>query len=187
MQIDNIQYLKAIFPAHPLQGGNTNTSGQGMGVSQVQGADAWHKADLTGQDIKLGIIGVGFYGYEAAVNSGDLPEPAASLCVDPIPNSNSKLREMVLSACSFPDSNAGRHGTAATEALMAVALRPRSTWLKYGMKPYLPAAVTWLIQQGVDIIKMSLGSNWHGPGHGTAFTGWSPFISVDRAIQRRIT
>ena len=47
-------------------------------------------------------------------------------------------------------------------------------------------AVTWMIAQGVDVINMSLGTGWEGPGDGTSPYDVAWISQVARAVDNGI-
>ena len=81
----------------------------------------------------------------------------------------------------LPESSR-QHGTAVTEAVFDIA--PEATYyiadpLSYGD---LLSTTNWMVEQGVDVINMSLGWTFSGPGDGTSHYSNAPTKSVDAAV-----
>jgi pSer/pThr/pTyr-binding forkhead associated (FHA) protein/subtilisin family serine protease len=115
---------------------------EGEGVSIV-GAHAWQAAGFTGQDIRIGVLDLGFDGYRDLLGS-ELPES--------------------VTASSFvygrePDRSGEVHGTACAEIVHEMA-PDAELFLAYydGTAVSEGRAVEWLIEQNVHIISHSAGS-----------------------------
>jgi pSer/pThr/pTyr-binding forkhead associated (FHA) protein/subtilisin family serine protease len=112
---------------------------QGEGVS-LTGADAWHAAGYTGQSIRVGVLDLGFDGYQDLLGSA-LPAN--------------------VTAASFaygvePDQTGVDHGTACAEIIHQMA-PDAELFLAYydGSLVSQGMAVEWLLDQGVHIISNS--------------------------------
>ena len=92
--------------------------------------------------------------------------------------SNSSVHTANLADCE----NGEVHGTAVTEALFDIA--PEATY--YIATPLtwgdLVDAVDWMIEHDIDVINMSAGWTWSGPGDGTSPYTSSPLNTVDTAV-----
>ncbi len=124
--------------------------GQGVGVTF---ANNWHEEGFTGQGVKVGVLDLGFGGYEALLGS-ELPE-------------NVTLK-------AFGDKsvlNVEVHGTACAEIVHEMA-PDAELYLAYydGTDLAMGQAVEWLISQDVDIISNSTGSNGLTPMDGSGFS-----------------
>ena len=144
---------------------------QGVGVHN---AGSWHAAGYTAQAVKVGIIDVGFMGW-SSLPLADTPSVAGVRCYTA---GGSYTETTNPSSCQ----NASDHGTAVAETLHDVA--PAATfYLADIVSPgdFLDA-VSWMTQQGVRVINVSLSFDWDGPGDGTSPFSDSPLKAVDTAV-----
>ncbi|MCK5681352.1 hypothetical protein KAI46_11135, partial [bacterium] len=113
----------------------------------------WHDAGIYGQNTRIGVIDVGFIGYNALKGS-DLP--ATVMVKNFVDGENDALIE----------SNSV-HGTACAEIIYDIAPDAGLYLAKIYTDIDLQEAVTWLQANNVDIISTSLG--WYNltPGDGT--------------------
>lgn len=124
---------------------------QGQGVN-VTGANEWHKQGITGQGIKVGILDLGFAGYQNLLGS-ELPDE--------------------VTVKTFGDDTTfdeESHGTACAEIVHEMA-PDADLYLAYydGSDVAFGQAIEWLVEQDVDIISNSTGSNGLSPLDGTGF------------------
>ena len=195
---EGVASIRTIIPPQPDQ------STLASEAASVHGALAWHDAGIRGQGVKIGIIDLGFRDFRIHMGS-ELPDSASvrARCYTDlgIPTDN-------LSDCENADpdnEDAGRHGTAVTEAAFDIA--PEATYYISDPRSLgdLRTAVEWMIEQDVDVINMSLSWLWDGPGDGTSpFDGSSehphdtsddtgppysdsPLRTVDLAVLNSIT
>ena len=163
-----VQRMEAIVPPHPAQAPRTIA---GHGPS-AHGSPAWNEAGFTGQEVKVGVIDLGFIGFSDLMGT-ELPETVKWRCYTLI-----GLVSEDLADCEQDI----RHGTAVAEAVMDVA--PEATL--YITNPYsggdLRDAVDWLISEGVSVINYSVGASFDGPGDGTSPISVSPLNTVDHAV-----
>lgn len=111
----------------------------GEGVPVIN-ADAWHDAGYTGQGLHIGVLDLGFNGYEALLGQ-ELPEQI----------------DMETFGGWYDEDEV--HGTACAEIIHEVAPDARLSFAWYdGTDPAMGEAVEWLMDQGVDIISQSAGS-----------------------------
>jgi hypothetical protein len=124
---------------------------EGVGVIN---ADDWQAASYNGTGVKIGILDIGFSGYQTRQSEGELPT-GANLTTWWAPSIGNQGSEI--------------HGTACAEIVYDMApcatyyLANFSTDVEYGN------AVNWLISQGVNIISCSVSWPVGGPGDGTGF------------------
>ncbi len=129
------------------------------------GADSWNQAGWGGAGVKIGILDAGFTGYASQRTAGEVPTPAAVICY----TYDFEGRERVyynVQACEgavFRDP----HMTIVTELVYDVA--PDATYYLAGISDSsrAPTAMAWLIGKGVDVVNISIGNPWEGPGDGT--------------------
>jgi subtilisin family serine protease len=123
--------------------------GQGVNVTQ---ANDWHAQGITGQGVKVGVLDLGFGGYQE-LRGQELPENVTV--------------EIFGDEYAF---DVEVHGTACAEIVHEMA-PGAELYLAYydGTDVAMGLAVEWLISQGVDIISNSTGSNGLTPMDGTGF------------------
>ena len=158
-----------------------STQSRGRVISQgvgLHGADAWHNADYRGRNVKVGVIDRGFEGF-SQLQGNDLPNNVAARCYFDGPQTPSSR----LADCEVE----GNHGTAVAETVADVA----PDMELYISNPYslgdLRNAVDWMVGQGVQIINVSLGYPYDGPGDGTSPDSDSPLRTIDAAVSNGIT
>lgn len=124
-------------------------AGQGVEVTL---ASKWHQQGLTGAGVKVGVLDLGFAGYEALEGS-DLPETVTLATF----GNTAYLTTQV-------------HGTACTEIVHEMA-PDAELFLAYfdGSEVAMAQAVDWLIGQGVDIISNSTSISGLTPMDGSGF------------------
>ena len=147
---------------------------QGVGL---HGADAWHNAGYRGRNVKVGVIDSGFEGF-SQLQGGELPNNVMARCYFDGPQTPSSR----LADCEVKSN----HGTAVAETVADVAPDIEL----YISDPYslgdLRNAVDWMVGQGVQIINVSLGWPYDGPGDGTSPFSNSPLKTIDVAASNGI-
>jgi subtilisin family serine protease len=133
----------------PVQrvGDGSAIDGEGVGVI---GANAWHDAGFTGAGLRIGVLDLGFAGYE-------------NLLSDELPGG------VTVQTFGAVDPNDPEpHGTACAEIIHEIAPEAELFLAWYdGYDTSFGEAVTWLQSQGVDIISHSANGQ-KGPFDGTA-------------------
>ena len=172
-QQEGVISVQTIIPPEPAQGAVVS---QG---AAVHGVPAWHAEGYRGQGVKIGVIDGGFQGFQTLVANGELPSSVTARCYTEVGVYTSNLAD-----CT---SYVGVHGAAVTETIFDIS--PQATY--YIADPLsagdLKTAVDWMVSQGVNVINMSLGWRWDGPGDGTSPFTDSPLRSVDTAVNGGIT
>ena len=168
--------IRTIIPPQELQGTVVSDG------AALHGAPAWHSAGYRGQGVKIGIIDTGFQGFRSLMGT-ELPSSASveARCYTDIGVYTSSLAD-----CDNTD--ASEHGTAVTESAFDIA--PEATYYiatPGGSYGDIVTAVDWMIDQDVDVINMSLGFTWEGPGDGTTRYTNGIQRSVDTAVAAGIT
>ena len=145
----------------------------------MHGSDAWHDAGYRGQGVKIGIIDSGFEQFSELQQGGELPPNVFARCYFEGPRPPSTR----LSDCEADSV----HGTAVAEAVIDVAPGVQL----YITQPHslgdLRNAVDWMAGQGVQVINVSLGYPYDGPGDGTSPDSNSPLNTIDFAVSQGIT
>ncbi len=123
--------------------------GQGVNVTF---AGNWQAQGITGQGVKVGVLDLGFGGYQDLLGS-ELPD---NVTVEVFGDDINFATEV--------------HGTACAEIIHEMA-PDAEMYLAYydGSDLAMGLAVTWLMEQGVDIISNSTGSNGLTPMDGSGF------------------
>ncbi len=144
--LDHVIRIEVPYRATPKQG---EILGQGVEVTQ---ADQWQARGLTGRGVKVGILDLGFGGYQDLLGN-ELP---AEVTVQAFGDDYAFDTEV--------------HGTACAEIVHEMAPEAELYLAYYdGSDVAMGQAVEWLIDQGVDIISNSTGSNGLSPLDGTGF------------------
>ena len=169
---EGVVSIRAIIPPSPAQG--TIVSG---GV-EVHGAPAWHTAGYKGSGVKIGVIDLSFKGFEALQGS-ELPSAVSARCYTAVGTFTSDISDCDNTGIHERER---QHGTAVAEAVFDVA--PEATYYIANATSWgdLLSTTTWMVAQGVDVINMSLGWTFAGPGDGTSRYSNAPVKSVDAAV-----
>jgi len=157
----SVVYLQPIQTRTLHQSRLTPKTADGLEAAHVSAA---HQAGLRGKGVRIGILDGGFGGYARLLAAGRV-KPA-------------------LAIRAFPPGHFGNapdvHGTACAEIISAIAPDAELVLASYDGRDFNGmAAANWLIQQGVRIISMSMGSV-SGPSDGS--DEFSRFI--DRTTQQ---
>ena len=173
--------VRELVPPHPAYGGVTS-----QGVAE-HGSIPWNEEGYRGQNIKIGIIDVGFKGLGDLLGN-ELPEEVNARCYTTIAFHSSSLWgcETTLLGIREAFAGPGDHGTMVAEAVIDVA--PEASL--YVANPYTPAdirkTVEWMIAEEVSVINYSSGWLFGGPGDGTSPSGVDPLRTVDLAVKAGI-
>ncbi len=117
-------------------------------------SDSFHNLGYYGAGVNIAVIDVGFKGAAEAVANGDLPGNAIAYAHDFTGNG--------LETEYY-------HGTACAEIIYDMAPRARMYLLKISTDADILDALDYCINNNIDIISFSLGTNGTGPGDGTGF------------------
>jgi subtilisin family serine protease len=139
-----------VFPLEALGVGSSTTEGLG-----VINGPAWHSAGYTGSGVKVGIIDLGYVGYQGLLGT-DLPTTVT------VKNFTDGETDDQLASTT-------EHGTACAEVIHDLAPGAALYLAKVGTDVDLAEAVAWLISQQVDIISSSIGLYNATPGDGSGF------------------
>ncbi|MDP8239261.1 MAG: S8 family serine peptidase [Candidatus Hatepunaea meridiana] len=115
----------------------SNVTSEGVGLI---GADEFHDEDITGEDVKVAILDLGFNGMEDAQDEDELPE------------------RLTVRNFTEEDMDEGSvHGTACAEIVFDLAPDADFYLTKIFHSAHFENAVDYLIEQQVDIISHSCG------------------------------
>ncbi len=132
VQLSGVSFIRPPYIPYPL--GTTS-----QGVAAI-GADAYHTAGVRGAGTKVAIIDLGFSGLAQAQSRGDLPYTAIQ-------------NDLTGTGLSTGVS----HGTAVAEIVHDVAPDATLYLIKIADEVDLDLAVTYCLNNGIDIINHSLG------------------------------
>ena len=169
--------ISTINPPQPTQGAVVSE-----GVA-AHGVPAWHAAGLKGSGVKIGVLDVSFEGFTDLMGS-ELPAAAEWRCYTDVGVFTANPADCVFDG--IPESSR-LHGTAVTETIFDIA--PEAEYYLATLYSWgdLLETVDWMTTQGVDVINMSVGFAFAGPGDGTSPYLSSPLASVDEAVTGGIT
>jgi subtilisin family serine protease len=148
-----VKYVRE--PARPQ---TDAVAGEGVGAS---GASVWQSEGFTGQNVKVGVIDLGFTGYQTRQSQGDLP--ASLTTVD---------------FCSGQFNAAGgEHGAAVAEIVYEMAPGIQLYLLCVGTEVQLGQAKDYAKSNGISVLVMSVSwfNTSRGDGSGSAS---SPNLTV---------
>lgn len=172
-QQNGVIAISTIVPPKPVQSGFVSE-----GVP-IHGADTWHLAGLRGEGLKIGVLDVGYDGFQALMGV-ELPSAAKvhAFCFNELGSPTHDLRH-----CEIESEN---HGTAVTETIYDIA--PNATFYIANLTSLgdMRRAVEWMVSQDVDVINQSAGWTWTGPGDGTSPLQDSSLNTVDYAAEHGI-
>ena len=173
---EGVLSIRTIIPPQPAQG---TVVSEGVAA---HGVPAWHATGLKGQGVRIGVIDVGFKGFAKLMGS-ELPTTAQWRCYADVGVFTSNPTDCIPE--KVPESSK-LHGTAVTEAIFDVA--PEAEYYMANLSSWgdLLDTVDWMTTQGVDVINMSVGFAFAGPGDGTSPFSNSPLTSVDEAVAGEI-
>ena len=163
--------IRTIIPPQPAQGAVVS---EGF---WVHGVSSWRQAGYRGKGVKIGIIDAGFGGFDSLMGT-ELPSTVQARC----------HIEVGVFTSDLADCETGSHGTAVTEAIFDIA--PEATYYisnAFAAGDLAKTTVDWMVEEGVDVINMSLGFSWDGRGDGTFYSSNSPLRSVEIAVANGIT
>ena len=165
--------IRTITPAQPTQG-----TAVSQGAS-AHGATVWHDAGFKGENVKIGVIDVGFQGLSSQMGT-ELPASVEARCYTALGVFTSSLSD-----CD--NLNSSDHGTAVSEAVFDIAPEASYYISNSSVPGDMKAAVEWMVAQGVDVIQLGLNFLWDGPGDGTSPFSVSTLKTVDTAVDGGIT
>ena len=163
--------IRTIIPPQPAQGAVVS---EGF---WLHGVSSWRRAGYRGKGVKIGIIDAGFGEFDSLMGT-ELPSTVQARC----------YIEVGVFTSDIEDCETGSHGTAVTEAVFDIA--PEATYYisnAFASGDLVKTTVDWMVEEGVDVINMSLGFSWDGRGDGTFYSSNSPLRSVEIAVANGIT
>ncbi len=131
-QIAGVAFIRPPYRPYPL-------AVNGEGIAAI-GADAYHAAGITGSGVKIAIIDLGFAGLSQAQARGDIPYSVVQ-------------KDFTGTGLTTGIS----HGTAVAEIVHEVAPGAKLYLIKIADEVDLDEAVTYCLNNGIDIINHSLG------------------------------
>jgi len=131
-RMSGVLYIRAPYVPYPL---GTPTEG-----TTLIGADAYHAVGIEGSGVKVAVIDLGFSGLNQAQTRGDLP---------------TSIHQNDLTGTGL--TSGLTHGTAVAEIIYDIAPDADLYLIKIADEVDLDLAVTYCINNGIDIINHSLG------------------------------
>ncbi len=131
-QVAGVAFIRPPYKPYPL-------AVNGEGVAAI-GADAYHAAGITGSGVKVAIIDLGFAGLSQAQARGDIPYSVVQ-------------KDFTGTGLTTGIS----HGTAVAEIVHEVAPGAKLYLIKIADEVDLDEAVTYCLNNGINIINHSLG------------------------------
>ena len=172
-QQEGVISVRTIIPPQPAQG---TVVSEGVAA---HGVPAWHVAGMKGQGVKIGVIDVGFKDFQSLMGT-ELPSTVEARCYTDVGVFTSNPTDCI--PTEVPESTK-LHGTAVTEASFDIA--PEADYYIANIASFgdLANTVDWMASEGVDVINMSLGFRFSGPGDGTSPFPDNPLETVDAAVE----
>jgi len=131
-ELDHV--IRVRLPQQNIPDGS-DIDGEGIGIV---GADTWHSAGFTGAGLRIGVLDLGFAGYQSLLGA-ELPD------------------QVTLERFGWIDENEV-HGAACAEIIHEIAPDAELFFAWYdGTDAAMGEAVDWLMQHDVDIISHSAG------------------------------
>ena len=165
--------IRTIIPPHPDQGSVVS------GGVAAHGVTSWHAAGYKGSGVKIGVIDLSFKGFAGLMGS-ELPATVNARCHTGVGSFTSNLSDCIYTG--VPERSR-KHGTAVTEAVFDIAPQADYYISDPGSDSDLRNTVNWMVSEGVDVINVSLGWTFDGPGNGTAYYSNAPLDSVNAAVR----
>jgi subtilisin family serine protease/RNA polymerase subunit RPABC4/transcription elongation factor Spt4 len=134
-RLTELEHVVAVrLPDYRVPHGS-DVDGEGVGVI---GADAWHQAGFTGAGLRIGVLDLGFVGYQELLGV-ELPD------------------HVTMEQFGWVEEDTP-HGTACAEIIHEIAPDAELFLARYdGSDAAMGEATDWLVAQGVDIISHSAG------------------------------
>jgi subtilisin family serine protease len=143
-QLTELEHVIGVQLPEPRSHDGSAIPGEGVGVI---GADDWHQAGITGAGLRIGVLDLGFAGYENLLGA-ELPD------------------DVPMATFGWYDDEEV-HGAACAEIIHEVAPGAKLFFAWYdGSDAAMGEAVDWLLEQDVDIISHS-ASGLVGPRDGS--------------------
>ena len=165
--------VREIIPPHAEQ-----ISQQVIGNGPaVHGSLPWNQAGYSGQDVKVGVIDVGFRSF-SGLRGTELPANVGARCYTDLGVFTANLAD-----CDRGESD---HGTIVAESLLDIAPAVSLYIANPISDADLQATADWMASQGVTVINHSVSHVFEGPGDGNSYLSVSPLNTVDRAVANGI-
>ena len=170
---EGVLSIRTIIPPHPDQGSVVS------GGVAAHGVTSWHAAGYKGRGVKIGVIDLSFKGFAGLMGS-ELPATVNARCHTGVGSFTSNLSDCIYTG--VPERSR-KHGTAVTEAVFDIAPQADYYIADASSDSDLLNTVNWMVSEGVDVINVSLGWTFDGPGDGTAYYNNAPLDSVNTAVR----
>ncbi len=149
------------FVHEPLRSLPHEVTSEGVSLS---GVAPWRSAGLTGTGTKVAVLDSGFQGYTSLLG-GELPSNVVTRSF----RADGRMDD-------------GEHGTACAEIVHDMAPAAQLYLVASQTQDEDLEAISWLMEQGIDVISASSGNPIWGPGDGTGPTHDKIDEATDRGI-----
>ena len=161
----------------PLIGAHTSNEATTSEGAKIHRSSLWNDFAYTGNSIKVGIIDAGFAGYESLMGS-ELPISVSARCYYLVGYYTTDL--------DYCDAGGEDHGTAVAEALVDIAPNVELYIGNPISSGDVQTTVNWMVEEGVEVINVSMDYSWKGPGDGTSPYSESILNSLDYAVENGV-
>ena len=165
-----VEWMHAAVP--PKERGGSALSGV-----QPNGHEAWHRGGVKGEGVKIGVISLGFEGFQDLMGT-ELPASVTARCYAGFGIYTSDIADCETVAPS---------GTAIASEVYDIA--PDATYYVALINDWieLNETIKWMAQEEVDVVISNISFVWTGPGDGTSPYPLSDLNTVALAVEEGIT
>ena len=143
-------------------------------------AHTWQGAGVRGDGVRIGVIDTGFSNYTQNMGT-NVPSPSGVRCY----TSDVNVQHTSIAACETASS--GGHGTRVIEMVYDVAPDAEYYLAVEWYVIDIARIINWFIDNDVDVLVMSLGGSFQGPGDGTSPDSHTDISLLNTAIANGIT
>ncbi len=148
--------------------------------ANAHGALRWHGATYRGAGVRIGVIDHGYRNYTRHIGS-ELPSPSGVRCY----TADVNVQHTTMTACETSSSHG--HGTTVTQMIYDVAPEAEYYIAVVKFRSDMGRIVDWFDSNDVDVVVISLGTVFEGPGDGTTQSANGYTGSLARAVTLGMT
>ena len=148
--------------------------------ANAHGALRWHGATYRGAGVRIGVIDHGYRNYTRHIGS-ELPSPSGVRCY----TADVNVQHTTMAACETSSSHG--HGTTVTQMIYDVAPDAEYYIAVVKFRSDMGRIVDWFDSNDVDVVVISLGAVFEGPGDGTTQSANGYTGSLARAVTLGMT
>ena len=147
-------------------------------AAAMHGADAWHDAGIDAAGVKIGFIDGGFKDFSAFRGENlDIPATVTAQCYLGDPSTD--LPDGFSEHCEASNY----HGTEVAMAVMDVAPGAELFLaLSKDRQSVVREAADWMIEQGVNLINLSVSFDWEAGGYGVSVSDSGVLRAMEDAV-----